>query len=254
MRKNPVRTKLRSQEGASILFALFFFIVCSVIGSIVLTAATAAAGRMKDVEQNNKNYYAVNSAANLLESVVNDPSQTKVTLKKERYVTETYEKGVNTTDPNNWPDSKTWDKDEMFKGIEGSQLAKALYGCYKDDVNKTTPPDQIKTKLKLNHGDGDDDPLNVLVEITGATSGYERKIQISSIEIVKKDEKEEEKHDYSLILTCTPHVEIREDSKVTLTTVDGGRNTMTRQIHQTKTKTVTWSVTSVSKGGAVKNE
>ena len=253
MRKNPVRTKLRSQEGASILFALFFFIVCSVIGSIVLTAATAAAGRMKDVEQNNKNYYAVNSAANLLESVVNDPSQTKVTLKKERYVTETYENGENKTDPSNWPESGTWDKDEMFKGIEGSQLAKTLYGCYKYDDNETTAPEKIQTKLKLNHGE-DNDPLNVLVEITGATSGYERKIQISSIEIVKKDEKEEEKHDYSLILTCTPHVEIREDSKVTLTTLDGERNRMTRQIHQTKTKTVTWSVTSVSKGGAVKNE
>ena len=71
MEMQKLREKLRSEQGASILFALFFFIVCAVIGSIVLTAATAAAGRLSRVKEMDERYYAVNSAAQVLEKEIN---------------------------------------------------------------------------------------------------------------------------------------------------------------------------------------
>ena len=82
VRENCVWAKLRSQQGASILFAIFFFIVCAVIGSIVLTAGSAAAGRLAEIEAMDDRYYAVTSAAKLLETQLDDPD-TVVIRRKE---------------------------------------------------------------------------------------------------------------------------------------------------------------------------
>ncbi|MBO5570612.1 MAG: hypothetical protein J5916_11100 [Oscillospiraceae bacterium] len=61
-----LKQKLKSQTGASITFALLLFLVCAVVGSAVLVAGTAAAGRMSKVAEMDQRYYAVNSAARLL--------------------------------------------------------------------------------------------------------------------------------------------------------------------------------------------
>lgn len=61
--KSIVRRKLKSNEGASLMVALLFFVVCATVGSIVLTAATAAAGRMDGLKKNNQEFYALKSAA-----------------------------------------------------------------------------------------------------------------------------------------------------------------------------------------------
>jgi hypothetical protein len=58
--------KLRSRRGASLLAALFVFLVCSVIGIVVVTAATAAAGRASKLAENDQRYFSVASAAELL--------------------------------------------------------------------------------------------------------------------------------------------------------------------------------------------
>ena len=58
--------KLRSEKGASITFALLIFLVCAVVSSVVLTAATASAGRMSQTAKMDQMYYSVASAAKLL--------------------------------------------------------------------------------------------------------------------------------------------------------------------------------------------
>ena len=63
---HKLKQKLKSQIGASITFALLLFLVCAVVGSAVLVAGTAAAGRMSKVAEMDQRYYAVNSAAKLL--------------------------------------------------------------------------------------------------------------------------------------------------------------------------------------------
>lgn len=61
-----LRQKLNSQSGASIVIALVFFLVCLTVGGVVLTAATASAGRIARIEDEQQAYFAVRSAAELL--------------------------------------------------------------------------------------------------------------------------------------------------------------------------------------------
>ncbi len=58
--------KLKDEKGASITFALLAFLVCAVISSVVITAGTAAAGRMSQMAESDRRYYAVKSAAELM--------------------------------------------------------------------------------------------------------------------------------------------------------------------------------------------
>ena len=73
-----LKQKLKSQTGASITFALLLFLVCAVVGSVVLTAGTAAAGRMSELAKMDQRYYSVTSAAQLLRDTI-DGKQVSVT-------------------------------------------------------------------------------------------------------------------------------------------------------------------------------
>ena len=80
---HKLKQKLKSQTGASITFALLLFLVCAVVGSAVLVAGTAAAGRMSKVAEMDQRYYAVNSAARLLMDQVAGDKNTVTIIKKE---------------------------------------------------------------------------------------------------------------------------------------------------------------------------
>ena len=69
---NKMKRKLRSQTGASLTFALLLFLVCAVVGSVVLVAGTAASGRMSKIAESDQRYYSVNSAARLLIKMIDD--------------------------------------------------------------------------------------------------------------------------------------------------------------------------------------
>ena len=75
-----LKQKLKSQTGASITFALLLFLVCAVVGSAVLVAGTAAAGRMSKIAEMDQRYYAVNSAARLLVDTIGKESVTIVKM------------------------------------------------------------------------------------------------------------------------------------------------------------------------------
>ena len=69
-----IRKKLSSNSGASITFALLLFLVCAVIGSVILTAGTAAAGRLSKMTEMDQRYYSVTSAAALLRDMIDNQS------------------------------------------------------------------------------------------------------------------------------------------------------------------------------------
>ena len=75
---HKLKQKLKSQTGASITFALLLFLVCAVIGSVVLTAGTAASGRMSELAKSDQRYYSVTSAARLLRNMVENETVTIV--------------------------------------------------------------------------------------------------------------------------------------------------------------------------------
>ncbi len=68
--------KLKSSRGASLMMALLLFLTCAVVGSAVLTAGTAASGRMSKIAESDQRYYSVNSAANLLIDLLQDQTVT----------------------------------------------------------------------------------------------------------------------------------------------------------------------------------
>ena len=77
-----LKQKLKSQTGASITFALLLFLVCAVVGSVVLTAGTAAAGRLSELAESDQRYYSVTSAAQLLRTMVERETVTIVKTDK----------------------------------------------------------------------------------------------------------------------------------------------------------------------------
>lgn len=83
---HAIKNKIRSRRGASLTYALLLFLVAAVIGSVVLTAGTAASGRMSQIAEMDQRYYSVNSAARLLIDTI---TKDKVTVKITTVTTDT---------------------------------------------------------------------------------------------------------------------------------------------------------------------
>ena len=79
------KRKLGSDAGASITAALLLFMVCAVIGAVLLTAGSASAGRLSRLAEMDKRYYSVASAAQLLARELDGRT---VTLRRSRELTE----------------------------------------------------------------------------------------------------------------------------------------------------------------------
>lgn len=78
--KNRIKDKLRSQMGASITFALLLFLVCAVLSSVIIVAATTVSGRMAGIAEMDQRYYSVTSASQLMKAVlVEKPFIVKIT-------------------------------------------------------------------------------------------------------------------------------------------------------------------------------
>ena len=92
---NRIKKKIKSNNGASITFALLIFLVCAVISGIVIVAATTSAGRMSKTTEMDQRYYAVTSAAELLKEYIDpeDPDnkeRIRVIMTRDTDITTTY--------------------------------------------------------------------------------------------------------------------------------------------------------------------
>jgi len=63
---NMIRNKLREKSGVSILMGLLFLLVCLFVGTVALTASTAAAGKLAEQQEREQDYLNVASAARLV--------------------------------------------------------------------------------------------------------------------------------------------------------------------------------------------
>ena len=79
--KRLILKKLRSNEGASLTYAILLFLVCAVIGTIVLTAGTIASGRLAEKAEMDQRYYHVVSTAEFLKDTLDNQ---KVVIKREK--------------------------------------------------------------------------------------------------------------------------------------------------------------------------
>lgn len=67
-------SKLSTRRGASLSVALLFFLFCAVIGSVVLTAGTAASGRFSTLASNSRDSESVLSAASVVRDTLDGAS------------------------------------------------------------------------------------------------------------------------------------------------------------------------------------
>ena len=58
--------KLRSNGGATILFAILVFMLCALVGTAALTAAAANSGRYTHIKAEQQAYLSMASAVNLM--------------------------------------------------------------------------------------------------------------------------------------------------------------------------------------------
>lgn len=71
-----IKKKLNSTDGATLILALVFFVICAALGAAVLTAATVTSGRHASskegitVEEADQEHYSLESAATLIESQI----------------------------------------------------------------------------------------------------------------------------------------------------------------------------------------
>ena len=63
---NVVKKKLNSTRGASMLIALIYLLTALMVGTVVLTAASSNVGRITHNRQDQREYYAVESAMELI--------------------------------------------------------------------------------------------------------------------------------------------------------------------------------------------
>ncbi len=89
--------KLQSNRGVSILFALLIFLVCAVVASVVLAAATASSGRLSGLTEMDRRYYSVTSAAEVFRDALEREGRISV-VRSETTVTETKTTYLNTED------------------------------------------------------------------------------------------------------------------------------------------------------------
>lgn len=128
-----LRNRIRSNSGATILLALLFFLLCAMAGSIILSAGSAAAGRISGLKETEQSFYSVTSAAQVLREEIEG--------QEFRAYTETID-GVSTGGPvyEVMPESKL-----------GKVLEKAIIEIYEDkqstaDANLTISPSDAEYK------------------------------------------------------------------------------------------------------------
>jgi len=63
-----IRNKLKEKSGVSIFMGLIFLMVCLMVGTVVLTASTAAAGKLARQRETEQDYLNVSSAARLIKN------------------------------------------------------------------------------------------------------------------------------------------------------------------------------------------
>ena len=85
--------KLKSNSGASLSLALLLFVVCAVVGSVILAAVTAGSGRMSKLAEMDQRYYSVTSAAELLRDTLDGQCITIIRKKTTKTTTTRYYSG-----------------------------------------------------------------------------------------------------------------------------------------------------------------
>ena len=234
--KKRIMNKLRSQTGASISFALLLFLVCAVLCSVILTAVTAASGRMSNLAETDQRYYAVTSAAELLKDLFDEE-----TVKIEKITTgkreETYKNGSvssSTTYGNDYSlklnSEVVNDSSPSFSSI----VTDAAYKYFKGEESGDFSP-QSPYSLKIEPDiDGNTDSLAVDIKEVIDSNG--------NITLTVGDQFKIE-----LVFSASVTGPMTNEAAGTSTTeiISDNKYTIETEMTKTETTTLTWTLTGI---------
>ena len=179
--KNRIKDKLRSQTGASITYALLIFLVCAIIGSAVLTAGTAASGRLSQMVEIDQRYYSVNSAASLLIDL----------MERDKIV---YEQPETSTEDTNSDDDQNGDQTGDAGADGGDAIPADSYTYYVngEEASSTGAPGLslalAKQVLKMSSNTPSDLPLKLTLNSETETDLEGANLEVSgTVTITKKE-------------------------------------------------------------------
>ncbi len=132
---NAVTRKFKSKSGISLAIALVFFLLCAMVGTVVLSAASAGAGNTARERQLYRQTFALTSAAELLSQDIRAISYTGSYTRTETVTT--------TVDPDGKIPTKVETSEDYKREspqMTGSQLFHTINkadGTYSDNLNLT---------------------------------------------------------------------------------------------------------------------
>lgn len=143
--------KLRSQSGTSIIIALIFFLLCAVVGTVVLTGAMTNVGRVSTDKQEKIDYLTVSSAAELLRDNLLDVEFVVTDVKTGVYA-------INASTPNYGTETA---EDTVYSTTDSDYLLSEIYTATKELCianqsklpNETVPEQTIKIAVEADDKD-----------------------------------------------------------------------------------------------------
>lgn len=183
--------KMTNTSGASIFIALLFFLMCSLAGSVVLTAASSSAGRLANLKEDEQSYYSVVSAAKLL----------KQEIKGKKYIGYKIKQGSGEVISVEYNKERTseWIQeflnkaaDEVFKSSEGSSSGNRKPIDTWIITVPDSPLDKVKVKAEIYIGKDNDNSQEVL-----DTKKYNITIELSQLP--------QENRNYTLSIPAVVH-------------------------------------------------
>ena len=221
-----IKKKLKSDRGASLVAALLLFLLCAVIGAVIMTAASANLDRTFLRQEEQRDYLSVRSAAWLIRDKAENSNFNIIT---ETVVT--YEDGARAGTSVDGPNFKWEDEEENELNDLLKRLAQQVF---------ESKHEQKKTLTITGEGMSD-----VSAELTLAPEGHEDAWKLTAVVRPKE-------HDSRSVMTLTVNAEIvesKESSWRTSERVDEeGNVTVIRKERTVELTDIKWTLGEIEKG------
>ena len=255
--------KLHNQRGVSILVALVFFLVCSMVAAVILGSATTNAQKLQRQKESAQVYYSVSSAAQLVRNTIARLSMTgseSVTHYSCQDLVIGGTSDITKIEPDQEPDVTKYDGVKVLKNGGEQTDPDALLSLLEEGVEQV-----YKSKLQF----AQKTPFTSWTKTFTLYDGHymvEAEVTIESdysltIRLQPQDEKW--KDDYSTVLLCTGKA---SDPALSSQTTPNNTHTLTYEdLHQgtsptqqfdciatttTYTTTISWEPGMIYKGAA----
>lgn len=241
-----IRKKLRSERGASITYALLLFLVCAVVGAVVLVAATSASGRLSGLAGTDQRYYSVTSAAELIRDLYDGAKATAAREEITETITPyTYNGGAMTPVPGSSETHLYVDGTEITTGYKPDTLIRDA--AYRRHFADPAPAYPVIKELSLHEKSSSASFKGVSVK--GEAALNEDGSLSVTIRSVSPQGNSSEQDEYAVRLLFTADERTVEDDRTEEGTAqETAISGADYQITTTKTEKTTWTITWKYKG------